>query len=88
MAAGLPVVTSRVGGADDMVRSGVNGYLFNVGDQRGLIEGVRAIMSEPSKRRIMGRNARLYAETQSWPMMMDELLTCYGDLISGRAPSI
>ncbi len=36
----------------------------------------------------MGRNARLFAETQSWPAMMDELVTCYGDLISGREPSI
>ncbi len=88
MAAGLPVVTSRVGGADDVVRPGVNGYLFNVGDVRGMIDGVRAIVSEPSKRRIMGRNARLFAETQSWPTMMDELITCYADMISGRLPSI
>ncbi|WP_119069848.1 glycosyltransferase family 4 protein [Aggregatilinea lenta] len=88
MAAGLPVVTSRVGGADDMVRPGVNGYLFNVGDARGMIDGVRAIVGEPSKRQIMGRNARMYAETQAWPVMMDELLTCYEDLITGRPPSI
>lgn len=88
MASGLPVVTSRVGGVDDMVRPGVNGYVFNVGDVRGMIDGVRAIRSDPRKRHIMGRNARLYAETQSWPAMMDELITCYDDLITGRAPSI
>ena len=88
MASGLPVVTARVGGADDMVRPGVNGYLFNVGDTRAMIDGVRAILSEPSKRRVMGRNARLYAETQAWPAMMDELNTCYADLIAGRPPSI
>lgn len=88
MAAGLPVVTSRVGGADDMVTPGVNGYLFNAGDVRGLIDGVRAILAEPSKRRVMGRNARLFAETQSWPAMMDELIRCYDDLIAGRPPSI
>jgi glycosyltransferase involved in cell wall biosynthesis len=88
MAAGLPVVTSRVGGVDDMVQSGVNGYVFNVGDARGMINGVRAILSDPSKRRVMGRNARTFAETQSWPAMMDELITCYDDLIAGRAPSI
>ncbi len=88
MASGLPVVTSRVGGADEIVQSGVNGYVFNVGDMRGMIDGVRAILSEPSKRHIMGRNARLFAETQTWPAMMDELLRCYDDLISGRPPSI
>lgn len=88
MASGLPVVTSRVGGVDDMVQSGVNGYVFNVGDVRGMINGVRAILSDKNKRRVMGRNARLFAETQSWPTMMDELITCYDDLIAGRAPSI
>ncbi|MBN1563473.1 MAG: glycosyltransferase family 1 protein [Anaerolineae bacterium] len=88
MASGLPVVTSRVGGVDDMVRPGVNGYVFNVGDVRGMINGVRAILTDPSKRTVMGRNARLFAETQSWPAMMDELVTCYADLISGRVPSI
>jgi len=88
MASGLPVVTSRVGGVDDLVRSGVNGYVFNVGDVRAMIDGVRAILSDPSKRTVMGRNARLFAETQSWPAMMDELITCYEDLISGRQPSL
>lgn len=88
MASGLPVVTSRVGGVDDMVRSGVNGYVFNVGDVRGMVDGVRAVLSEKRKRQIMGRNARLFAETQSWPAMMDELIACYDDLISGRTPSM
>lgn len=88
MASGLPVVTSRVGGVDDMVNPGVNGYVFNVGDVRGMINGVRAILATPSKRTVMGRNARLFAETQSWPAMMDELITCYDDLIRGRVPSI
>ena len=59
-----------------------------MGDVRGMIDGVRAILADPSKRMVMGRNARLFAETQSWPVMMDELVTCYDDLISGREPSI
>lgn len=88
MASGLPVVTTRVGGVEDMVRSGVNGYVFNVGDVRGMINGVRAVLADRSKRRVMGRNARLFAETQTWPVMMDELITCYDDLITGRPPSI
>ena len=88
MASGLPVVTTRVGGVDDMVQPGVNGYVFNVGDVRGMIDGVRAILSHPAKRMVMGRNARLFAETQAWPAMMDELITCYDDLITGRTPRI
>lgn len=88
MASGLPVVTSRVGGVDDMVTPGVNGYVFNSGDVRGMINGVRAVLANSNKQQVMGRNARLFAETQSWPAMMDELIACYDDLISGRVPSI
>jgi len=88
MAAGLPVVSSRVGGADDIVTPGESGYVFDVGDARGLIDGVRAIMAEPGRRDAMGQRARQFAETQSWPAMMDELIGCYADLIAGRHPKI
>ena len=86
--AGLPVVSSRVGGADDIVTPGESGYDFDVGDARGLIDGVRAIMAEPGRRDAMGQRARQFAETQSWPAMMDELIGCYADLIAGRHPKI
>ncbi len=88
MAAGLPVVTSRVGGADDLVTPGESGYLFDVGDARGLVEGVRAIASQPGQREEMGQRARRFAETQTWPAIMDELIDCYTDLIAGRRPSL
>jgi glycosyltransferase involved in cell wall biosynthesis len=88
MAAGLPVVSSRVGGADDVITPGANGYLFDVGDVRGLIDGVRAIAADPACRVEMGRRARRFAESQAWPAMMDELIACYADLIAGRRPSI
>ena len=43
MAAGLPVVSSRVGGVRDTVEEGVTGYTFDVDDVAGMIEGVRQI---------------------------------------------
>lgn len=88
MAAGLPVVSSRVGGADDLVTPGESGYVFDVGDVGGLVDGVRAILAEPGRRQAMGERARRFAETQSWPAMMDELIECYADLIAGRHPTI
>lgn len=86
MAAGLPVVTSLVGGAKDIVKEDVNGYTFRVGDVEGMIEGVRKIISEPGKRDEMGRTARTFAETQTWDAMMDEVVRCYEDMIAGKVP--
>ncbi len=84
MAAGLPVVSARVGGVMDVVEEGVTGYTFPVNDTAGLIAGVRAIVSEPGRRAQMGLAARAFAETQSWPAMMDELLDVYRALLEKK----
>jgi glycosyltransferase involved in cell wall biosynthesis len=85
MAAGLPVVTTLVGGAKDVVNPGVTGYTYPVGDISGLVEGVRKII-ESGNLAQMGRDARTFAETQTWDAMMDEVIGCYADMIAGREP--
>ncbi|HRF96271.1 MAG TPA: glycosyltransferase family 1 protein [Aggregatilineales bacterium] len=84
MAAGLPVVSSRLGGIPDVVEIGKTGYLFNDGDVEGLVEGVRNIISDKEKMKQMGRDARAYAETQTWDAMMDEVIVHYDRLITNH----
>lgn len=86
MAAGLPVVASRVGGIPDVVEEGVTGYTFNVGDSDMLIDGVRKIITSRERIEEMGRSARAYAETKSWPAMMDEVIDVYARLIAENQP--
>lgn len=81
MAAGLPVVASRVGGIPDVVEEGETGYTFAVGDTASLVNGVRKIVTNPDTLRQMGMNARAFAETQTWPAMMDEVIDIYAHLI-------
>ncbi len=82
MAAGLPVVAARVGGVADVVEEGITGYTFRSGDKAGLLEGARKLVTNPSHRRWMSRQARDYAETQSWDAVMDELVEVYARLIA------
>jgi glycosyltransferase involved in cell wall biosynthesis len=82
MAAGLPVVASRVGGIPDVVEEGKTGYTFEVGDVEALVEGVRQIASDPARRVQMGIDARAFAETQTWDVMMDEVIEHYRRLIA------
>jgi glycosyltransferase involved in cell wall biosynthesis len=88
MASGLPVVSSRVGGAEDMVQQGVSGYTFAVNDVDTLACAVEEIVGTPGKLKEMGIAARRHAESQSWPNMMDELIDCYEALLSGRPSPI
>lgn len=81
MAAGLPVVASRVGGVADVVQEGRTGYTFEVGDIQAMIEGVRQIAVSKERRVEMGQIARAFAETQTWPAMMDEVVDLYVRLV-------
>lgn len=82
MAAGLPVVAARVGGVADVVTEGETGYTFASGDIAGLLEGAQKLVASPSQRRWMSRQARAFAETQSWDTVMDELIEVYERLIA------
>lgn len=84
MAAGLPVVSSRVGGVRDVVEEGRTGYTFDVDDVAGLVDGVRRIASSRSRLAEMGRAARAFAETQTWDAMMDEVIDVYAGLAEDR----
>lgn len=81
MAAGLPVVASRVGGIPDVVEPGQTGYLFDVGDEAALVQGVQAIVRDRETLAQMGQNARAFAATQTWPAMMDEVIEIYRQMI-------
>ena len=46
--AGIPVITSNIGGMSELVKNEVNGYLFEVGDEKSLQELVTTINSNPT----------------------------------------
>ncbi len=80
MAAGLPVVASRVGGVCDVVQEGRTGYTFEVSDIDAMINGVARIAADRGRLAQMGRDARTFAETQTWGAMMDEVIGHYARL--------
>jgi glycosyltransferase involved in cell wall biosynthesis len=84
MAAGIPVVASRVGGIPDVVEEGMTGYTFEIGDADGLVDGVRRLIADRARMKEMGKLARAYAETQTWEHMMDEVIEHYQRIIDKR----
>jgi glycosyltransferase involved in cell wall biosynthesis len=58
MAAGLPVVASRVGGTPELLDDGVEGRLFDAGDVGGLFEALRGYLDDASLRESHGAAGR------------------------------
>ena len=61
LAAGMPIVTTRVGGIVDMVLEGRTGHVIDVDDERALARALVALVADPSKRKDMARAARAEA---------------------------
>lgn len=55
LASGVPVVGTRVDGAAEVVRDGVNGYLVAPGDVQGLADRVLWLLANPAAAADMGR---------------------------------
>lgn len=62
MAAGLPVVASRVGGIPELIESGANGVLVTPDDPPALAAAIGNVIDHPSFAAALGRAARVTAE--------------------------
>ena len=58
MAAGLPVVASRIGQLDDLIEHGINGLLVPPGDPYALAEALDSLRRDLELRERLGRTAR------------------------------
>lgn len=62
MAAGLPAITTNVGGIPDIVEDGVSGYLIAPNDGAALARAISAAIADRGRLRAMGQAARTRIE--------------------------
>ncbi|VXD13357.1 Glycosyl transferase, group 1 [Planktothrix serta PCC 8927] len=82
MAAGTPVVAARSGGIPDIVTDGINGYLFDPGDEDGAITATQRLLANPQERETLRQNARLEAERWGWTAATQQLRSYYQEILS------
>lgn len=64
MAAGKPVIATRVGGIGDLVRDGKTGFVIDVDDVESLADRMVELLRRPDLRAGMGKMARLEAASR------------------------
>jgi len=84
MAAGLPIVATRVDGAPDAVTPGENGWLVDVGDVAALAGRMADLAADPAAARRMGEAGRARVGEFSARRMVDELAALYSQLAAAR----
>jgi glycosyltransferase involved in cell wall biosynthesis len=83
MAAGCPVVASRIGGLPFTVAEGVTGLLAEPGDARDLAEKIELLLNDGTLRRRFGRSGRLrFEEHYAWERIIERH---YRPLFTARA---
>jgi glycosyltransferase involved in cell wall biosynthesis len=81
MAAGKPVVASRVGGIPDLVIHGKTGFLVPPADEKALADGIKKLLDDPEKAWEMGQQGRKLCQQFSLEAMIEKLDDLYSDLI-------
>ncbi len=81
MAAGKPVVASRVGGIPDLVRHDETGYLVPPADEEALANGIKKLLDDPEKAWEMGQQGKEYCRQFSLEAMIEKLDDLYSGLI-------
>jgi len=77
MAAGLPVVATRVGGTVDLVHHGVNGLLVAPRDPAALAAAISQVLADPAAAARLSAAARRTATDHAWPGLARQVLKVY-----------
>ena len=90
MAAGLPMVASRISGNEDFVRNDENGWLFEPGDRAGLAARLSAAAAlAPQQRRAMGECARAtVADLAGLDTVLGRLAVLYAGALPAARPAM
>lgn len=85
MAAGVPVVSTEVGGVADVVQHGVTGLLAPMDDVDGVANHILTLLAAPDLRRTMGQHGRTrVAATYGAERLLRDIETLYEDLVRDK----
>lgn len=86
LASGLPVITTRLCGASELIEEGTQGFVVDVPEDVGALADRIARLAPREERERMGHEARRLAERFSFDRHIAESLRLYDSLRGGKTP--
>lgn len=84
MAQGKPVVLTNVGGLPYVIDHGVEGFLVEYGDSRGMAEAISRLLLSPDLAKKMGEKGRVRVRKYTFPALAEQMEEIYKEVIYGR----
>lgn len=82
MRAGLPVIASDVGGNNELVADGVNGYLISRGDREGLVQAIEKLIKDRALITEFGKRSQEKFRTEfAFSAMMQKIESAYWEVL-------
>jgi glycosyltransferase involved in cell wall biosynthesis len=83
-ASGLPVVATRVGGTQELIRDGENGLLVDSGDPCQLARAISALKQDPAARSRLAQAGRRCAQVYTWAASASQVRGIYREVLGAK----
>lgn len=84
IAVGLPVISTKVSGAEELIDDGINGYIVDVGDEESLRLKMQILLSNLSLRESMGKKSVEHSRQynlnyiiQDWKVYINKIISSH-----------
>jgi glycosyltransferase involved in cell wall biosynthesis len=81
MASGLAIIMTPTGGAEELVKDGVNGYIVKFKNSEDIAEKVGKLVNNLELCKNMGAESRKIAETMSWKSVAEKYRELYKNIV-------
>jgi len=84
MAAGIPVIATRVEGTAPFIQDGVNGLLIPPNDVSALVEKISDLWENSNKRALLAKKGKEIAKKYYWELNAQSMIKLYSGIVEKR----
>ncbi|HCU70325.1 MAG TPA: hypothetical protein DIC35_01050 [Candidatus Moranbacteria bacterium] len=80
LASGLPIIATKTGGTEELVREGINGFTVKMKNADHLADKIEEIIKDRDLAEKMGNMSRLEAQKRGWKEVSEQYASLYGSI--------